>query len=139
MTKVFKLQWQDQEGTSTCLFSHPNPQQTQEQFISNINTLLEKYGKEYIDQEKSRVSADHWIEFIIPLLSKEYGYQQIQTLDATYSGFTIIRQDTINRYKLSREPLNHHSKLFGTAVGLQLLEYAAKKNILINNKLNENF
>ena len=111
MTKVFKLQWQDQEGTSTCLFSHPNPQQTQEQFISNINTLLEKYGKEYIDQEDSIVSAHNWIEFIIPILSKEYGYQQIQTLYTTYSGFTIIKQDTINRYTEHRCATNSNSNV----------------------------
>lgn len=135
MTKVFKLQWQDWEVTYTYLFSHPNPQQTQEQFISDINTLLEKYGKEYIDQETSWISAYHWIEFIIPLLSKEYGYQQIQTLDATYSGFYIIREDDIARYT---DPSDPYCKLFGNAVGLTLLEYAAKKNILINNKLNEN-
>lgn len=132
--KVFKLKWQDWEIESNYLFFHPDINKTQEQFEKDINNCLLKYGKQYIEQEKSWIGAQNWIKDIIPKLVSDYNYQKIETIDVVYEGFYIIGKNELARYL---NPEDTYCKKFGDAIGIKLLTEATKKNYLIEEKLNK--
>lgn len=132
--KVFKLKWQDWEIENNYLFFHPDINKTQEQFEKDINNCLLKYGKQYIEKEKSWIGAQNWIEDIIPKLVLDYNYQKIETIDVVYQGFYIIGKDELSKYL---NPKDTYCKKFGDAVGIELLTEATKKNYLIEEKLNK--
>jgi hypothetical protein len=127
--KVFKLKWQDWEIEYNYLFLHPDINKTQEQFENDVNSCLLKYGKQYLEQEKSWVGAQNWIKYIIPKLVLDYNYQKIETIDVVYEGFYIIREDELAKYL---NPEDTYCKKFGDAIGIELLTEATKKNYLKN-------
>lgn len=90
--KLFKLSWVDWDSGLHFLFCHTDETITQERFEEDVKALLLKYGNEYIEQEKSWVGLDSWVQYIALKLS-ELGYQPVEPINYSLAGGMILDGD----------------------------------------------
>lgn len=113
-TNLFNLQWCWYEDKNDYLFIHDN--KTKEQFKQDVNEMLIKYGKEYLDQEESWAGANKWIDYISKKLP-ELGYQTVEPITSSFFGAYIIT-----------ERHSSDDKEWGEIVGEELLQHAIEHN-----------
>lgn len=88
---IFNLSYGDTDYQTNYLFRHEN--KTIDEFKSDVNSLLIKYGEEYLASDKETwADVGYWIRFIVPKMS-ELGYERVITESYIFSGFDIIRKD----------------------------------------------
>lgn len=126
--KIFELDWGNWELGKTFLFSHEN--KSEKQFKADVNSLIKKYWTEYVEKEEGWIGLEGIIEYIVPLLVTEFGYQQTQhKIDGCYFFFG----DSIILDK------HHDDKQFFKIIGKENWDLAIAKNELINKRLNEEY
>jgi len=114
---IFQLRWVDYDESTFWLLSHNY--KIQDDFNTDVEFLLKKYGEEYITHEKSWTGACHWMEYIVPKL-EELGYEKVEPIKWSFSGASIIGY---NEESITEDDFN-----WSEIVGKDLLYLAAKHN-----------
>lgn len=87
--KLFQLAYKHWEEYVPYLFTHINVEKTIEEFKLDVDSLLTKYGEEFINSSDSWVGVDEWVKFIIPKMS-ELGYSPIDPPSYIIWGASIL-------------------------------------------------
>lgn len=118
--KLYQLGWEYVEEWNYYHFIHFN--KTQDQFSKDIQSLLIKYGNDYLESEEGLISVQGWIEFIAEKLP-ELGYKRIEPIKATYYEISYLSE------------FAQESKDWSDVVGEELLQKAIKQNQKIMEEL----
>lgn len=128
--KIYRLQHEDWESSFNFDFIHPGYDKSDEQFKHDIQSLMKKYGDEYLNDSQSWIGTDGFITFIAPKL-KELGYEEIHpTTFYTFQGGGIIRKGFVENEHLpekEREIIN--------VMGEDFINKCIKKNIEFEKEL----
>jgi hypothetical protein len=118
--KIFQLSIDDWTGGSTYQFYHDN--KTNEEFQLDVNSLLLKYGDEYIDSEENGMVDDAgWVAYVATKMG-ELGYGEVK-VDGWYN---LLQMGLINSSK--EKDYEDSFKHFKSIVGEELMKKAIKKN-----------
>lgn len=115
---IFELAWTWYEDYCFYLFFHKD--KTEEDFKKDVETIIVKYGKEYIESETSWVGANNWISFIKDKMP-EFGYEEVRQVQWEHFGDYIIKDEPDNQWK--------------KIVGEELFNMALAKNKKIEDKI----
>lgn len=122
--KIYRLTHQDWETQYDFDFIHPAYNKTDEQFKKDVQSLMKKYGDEYLAQEKSWAGTDQFIKFIAPKL-KELDYELITpAITYTFECGCIIRERFINK-----EHSTDNEKEIINVMGEEFIRKCIRKNI----------
>jgi len=100
--------------------NNPSPSQ----FNHDVEALIKKYGKEYLEQEESWACFGDWVTYIVNKLS-ELGYERAVITNVFIPTQGIIRD-------LDDQDLNNS---FRKIVGKELFDLAVKHNERIEEEL----
>ena len=122
--KIYELYWSWYEDYIHFTFCHPE-NKSEEEFKADVDSLMIKYGEDYLESEESWAGANGWVEYIVPKM-KELGYETPTQTTYGFWGAYII------------ESKADDDKKFGDVVGKELLEKAIKHNKKIKEEMHEN-
>ncbi len=109
----FELCWAWYDSFQYHTYIHLN--KTETEFKEDVQLLLKKYGKDYIDNQRGYVGASSWIDFISDKMY-ELGYEKITPIRESFFGAYII------------EGTDEDDIHFGDIVGQELLHEAIEHN-----------
>lgn len=131
---IFKLSYGNWDSKDEYLFSHDYPAnsslapKTPEEFREDVNFLLRKYGKEFLDScgEEQWASMDNWISFIVPKF-KELGYLHIiPQYSVDFVGCHILKEE---------DAYDRQTKQFLNSIGEELTQKAFEHNLNVEKAI----
>ncbi len=121
--KIFTLEWSCYEEYNYYQFYHLA--KSNEDFDQDVNSLMVKYGQEYIEQETCWVGINSWVEYVSTKLT-ELGYNRVETHNYGFFGGSILEGD-------------REEKKWESVVGKELLQMAISKNKNLRTDLYKDF
>lgn len=116
ITNVFKICWSEYDDYMTFYLYHDN--KTEDEFNNDVNSLMLKHGKEFIEQECCYVSLHNWFIFILDKLY-DMGYSKVEFTKKHLFGCELMLEENSDDWQV---------KKLESIVGPELIDLAIKHN-----------